>query len=101
LTAQNKPLTKENQMTASVYEFEHKGKKYKVPAFSEVPVGAIRKARKEKDEAGQAFAIMEEMLGESSPALQAVDTMNTTEFSAWLEGWTQGAPLGESSSSAS
>ena len=83
------------------YTFEHKGKKYTVPAFTDVPVGAIRKARKEKDETGQAFAIMEEVLGEDSPALKAVDTMSATEFSTWLEGWTQGAPLGESSSSES
>jgi hypothetical protein len=83
------------------YTFEHKGKKYNIPTFSEVPVGAIRKARKEKDEVGQAFSIMETMLGEGSPALAAVDTMNTAEFSTWLEGWTQGAPLGESSSSES
>ena len=83
------------------YTFEHKGKSYTVPAFTEVPVGAIRKARKEKDETGQAFAIMESILGEDSVELQAVDTMTPTEFSVWLEGWTQGAPLGESSSSES
>jgi hypothetical protein len=83
-------------MTADVYTFEHKNKKYKIPAFTQVPVGAIRKARKEKDEVGQAFSIMESMLGEDSPALMAVDTMNGEEFAAWLEGWTQGAPLGES-----
>jgi hypothetical protein len=83
-------------MAANVYEFEHNGKKFKIPAFTEVPVGAIRKARKEKDETGQAFAIMEAMLGEDSPALAAVDKMNGAEFGKWLEGWTQGAPLGES-----
>lgn len=83
------------------YKFEHNGKKYSVPAFTEVPVGAIRKARKEKDETGQAFAIMEQILGEDSEALKAVDTMLPEQFSAWLEGWTQGAPLGESSSSES
>lgn len=83
-------------MTADLYTFEHKGKKYKIPAFTQVPVGAIRKARKEKDEVGQAFSIMESMLGEDSPALLAVDTMNGEEFATWLEGWTQGAPLGES-----
>jgi hypothetical protein len=86
---------------AAEYTFEHNGKKFTVPAFTEVPVGAIRKARKEKDETGQAFAIMESILGEESEALKAVDTMKPEEFSAWLEGWTQGAPLGESSSSES
>lgn len=84
-----------------VYKFEHNGKKFSIPAFTSVPVGAIRKARKEKDEVGQAFAIMEAMLGEDSPELLAVDTMTTAEFATWLEGWTQGAPLGESSSSES
>jgi hypothetical protein len=88
-------------MAAQMYEFTHKGKKYSIPLFADVPVGAIRKARKEKDETGQAFQIIETMVGEGSPALEAIDAMTTTEFSKWLEGWTQGAALGESSGSES
>ncbi len=88
-------------MTASkTYTFEHDGKKYTVPAFNALPMGAIRKARKAKDEADQVFTIIEIMLGEDSPELAALDGMDSTEFQAFMAGWTQGAPLGESSSSA-
>ena len=88
-------------MTAKVYTFEHAGKTYKIPAFSALPMGAIRKARKAKDEADQAFTIIEFVTGEDSPELAAIDSMNPEEFQVWMTGWTQGANLGESSSSES
>jgi hypothetical protein len=87
-------------MAASkTYEFEYKGTKYSIPAFSALPMGAVRKARKAKDEADQAFTILEAVMPEDSPELNAVDSMDAEAFNAWLTGWTQGAPLGESSSS--
>jgi hypothetical protein len=81
------------------YEFEHKGKKYSIPSFGNLPVGAIRAARKSADDADKAFIISEYILGSDSPEIQAIDTMTATEFATWLDGWTQGAPLGESVSS--
>lgn len=87
-------------MAASkTYEFEHKGAKYSIPAFSALPMGAVRKARKAKDEADQAFTILEAVMPEGSPELTAIDSMDAETFNAWLTGWTQGAPLGESSGS--
>lgn len=83
-------------MTADVYSFEHKGKKYSIPAFTKLPMGAIRKARKASDDTDQAFIIIETVMGEDSKELAAVDSMSPEEFQVWLEGWTQGAPLGES-----
>jgi hypothetical protein len=82
-------------MTAKTFEFEHKGKTYSIPAFGALPMGAVRKARKAKDEADQAFTIIEVVMGEDSPELAALDEMNATEFQAFLEGWTQGAPVPE------
>jgi len=88
-------------MTAKVYKFQHDGKSYSVPAFSALPMGALRKARKAKDEADQAFTIIEFVMGEDSKELAVIDSMTLTEFQEFMEGWTQGAPLGESVSSES
>ena len=89
-------------MTASkTYTFEHKGKKFTIPAMNALPMGVLRKSRKSEDSMDRAFIILEELMGEDSPELKAVDTMDAEQFNAFLEGWTQGAPLGESSSSES
>ena len=81
------------------YEFDHNGKKYSIPSFASLPMGAVRAARKATDDADKAFVIIEYVLGENSPEIKALDTMTSKEFSEWLTGWTQGAPLGESVSS--
>jgi hypothetical protein len=88
-------------MTAETYKFEHAGKKYSIPSFGSLPVGALRAARKATDDADKAFIIIEYLLGEDSPEMKAIDTMNAKQFAEWLEGWTQGGPVGESVSSAS
>jgi hypothetical protein len=87
--------------SANTYSFTHNGKDFTVPAFAKLPMGALRKARKADDDGDKAFIILEFVLGEDSPELAALDTMDAKEFAAWLEGWTQGAPLGESVSSES
>jgi hypothetical protein len=81
------------------YTFTHDGKKFTIPAFSALPMGAMRKARKAKDEADQAFTILEAVMPEDSPELNAIDAMQPSEFNEWLNGWTQNAPVGESASS--
>lgn len=88
-------------MTAEIYKFEHAGKKYSMPAFGSLPIGALRAARKATDDADKAFIIIEFLLGEESPEMKAIDTMSAKEFTTWLEGWTQGSPVGESVSSGS
>lgn len=62
-------------------------------------MGAIRKARKGVDDVDKAFIIIEAVLGEDSAELKALDQMTAGEFQVFLEGWTEGAPLGESSDS--
>ena len=86
-------------MAAKVYKFTHKNKTYSVPTFDQLPMGVIRKSRKGVDEMDKAFIVIEEIMGEGSPELAALDSMNPTEFEEFLSGWTQGAALGESSGS--
>lgn len=86
---------------SKTHEFEHAGKKYTIPAFSSLPMGAIRKSRKAENEMDGVFRILESCLAEDSEELAALDTMDSDEFEAFLKGWTQGAPVGESSSSES
>lgn len=87
-------------MAASqTYTFEYKGKSFTIPAFNALPMGAVRKARKAENESDQAFTIIETVMGEGSPALEALDSMVPEEFNTWLEGWTQGASVGESAGS--
>lgn len=87
-------------MTAT-HTFDHKGTSYTIPAFAALPMGAIRKGRKAKDEPDQVFTILEAVLPEGSPELDALDDMTAPEFQAFLQGWTQGAAVGESSGSES
>jgi hypothetical protein len=81
------------------YKFEIKGTDYEVPLLKDAPIGVIRKSRKAANDMDAAFLILEFMLGEDSPELEAVDSLSTTEFGDWMKGWTQGASLGESSGS--
>lgn len=83
-------------MTASkTFTFAHNGKDFTIPAFTALPVGVIRRARKGKDDADTAFIILETVMGEDSPELAAVDSMDQEEFGKFLEAWTQGAGVGE------
>lgn len=81
------------------FEFTYDGETYSIPKFTSIPMGAIRKARKGKDEMDTTFTILETAVGEDSPALAALDKMDAVDFQKFLTEWTQGAPLGESSDS--
>ena len=99
LTA-NQPLEERTKkMTAKNYEFEHKGKKIIIPSFDSLPMGVLRKSRKADSDMDKAFIIIEELIGEDSEEIKMLDTMTPKEFQVFLEGWTQGAPVGESSGS--
>jgi len=75
------------------YTIEHNNKKVVLPTFTNLPVGVIRKARKmEADE--QMWFMLESVLDDKG--LAVVDTMSLSEFTEAMNGWTQGAPLGES-----
>lgn len=81
------------------FEFTHEGETYSIPKFTSIPMGAIRKARKGKDDMDITFTILETTVGEESPVLAALDKMDAVQFQKFLTEWTQGAPLGESSDS--
>ena len=75
------------------YTVEHNGKKATLPPFNNLPVGALRKARNmEPDE--QIWFILETVL--DAKGMAVIDAMNLSEFTEAMNGWTQGAPLGES-----
>lgn len=84
-----------------MYSFKHAGKKFQIPLFTDIPMGVIRKSRRASDDMDKAFIILETLMGEGSPEMEAVDSMNAAEFQEFLAGWTQGAPVGESVSSES
>lgn len=84
---------------SKTYTFEAAGVTHTIPAFTSLPMGAIRKVRKITDEADQVFTLLEATLGMESEALAAVDAMDAEAFEVFLKGWTQGAPVGESSGS--
>lgn len=88
-------------MTAQTFDFTHEGKTYTIPAFSALPMGALRRARKAKDEIDQIFTILEMTVGEDSEAIAAIDKMAPAGFEEFVKAWTQGANAGESSSSES
>jgi len=81
------------------YTFTVADTEYTVPLFRDLPLGAIRKARRIEDEMDKAFTILEEAVGVDSDALKAIDSLTVSEFGEWMKGWTQGASLGEASSS--
>lgn len=86
---------------SKTFTFKHDGKSYTIPKFTDLPVGVIRKARRAKDDADMAFTIIESVMGEGSAELEAIDAMSTTEFQEFVLEWTQGAGVGEASSSES
>lgn len=75
------------------YKIEHKGKTVTLPDFKEIPVGVVRKARKLGPE-DQMWFILEEVLDDKQ--IDLLDTMSISDFTKAMNGWTQGAPLGES-----
>jgi len=80
------------------FVIEHEKKKVTLPDFKSLPVGVIRKARKiDADEA--IWFVLEEIL--TPEDLAVVDSMTISDFTEAMNGWTQGAPLGESSQSSS
>jgi hypothetical protein len=88
------PLSAANFRKAAMsYTIEHKGKKATLPSFSNLPVGAIRKARN-MDPDEQIWFILETVLDIKGMAV--IDSMSLSEFTEAMNGWTQGAPLGES-----
>jgi hypothetical protein len=85
--------------TNKTFTFEYDGKEYTIPSIAALTSGVLRKTRKIEDELDKTYTILEELLGEDSEALAALDKMDIPEFSEWATKWTQGVSLGESSGS--
>ena len=83
----------------TTFSFVVEGETFTIPALNVLPVGLLRKARKLSSDVDQSFFMVEAVMGEDSPEMEALDKMSPTEFNDFLMGWTQRAPLGESSDS--
>lgn len=81
--------------THNKFEFEHGGKTFHIPKFQDLPTGVLRRTRKAADDLDKAFLIIENVMGENSPELNAIDNMSISEFGEFVKAWTQGAPMGE------
>lgn len=72
-----------------------------LPHISKIPSKAFRLARKGTDQLDQFFTLLEMTFAEGSEELDLIDKLNTVELGDIFLKWTQGADLGESSSSES
>lgn len=70
-----------------------------LPHFSKIPGGALRKGRKAVDQMDQFFIIIEETCGDPSDELAHLDRLPIGELGELIIKWTQGAAVGELSSS--
>lgn len=75
--------------------------KLTLPHISKIPSKAFRLARKGADKLDQFFLLIENTFAEGSKELDLIDSLNTVELGDIFLKWTQGADLGESSSSES
>jgi hypothetical protein len=87
------------QKIVDPFIFEQGGKSYQIPKFSNLPAGALRRARKASDDLDKAFTIIEFVMGDESPEIFAVDSMTVSEFGDFVKAWTGGTSVGESSGS--
>lgn len=97
------PKTPQDHLPAqpTTVEFETSLGTLILPHFSRINGGALRKARKAENEVDAFFIIIEEFCGEPSPELDHLDRLPLVELGQLFLDWTQGATVGESSSSES
>lgn len=85
-------------MAFEKYMFTVDGTDYFIPHAAQIPSGMLRKVRKLPQIDGT-FTILEELLGENSPELAALDSLPLGELNKTLNDWMGGASMGESVSS--
>ena len=78
-----------------MFKFEINGQQFEIPNFADLPLGALRKARKTDNELDATFELLEHVTQDCPETLQAIDTLSVTEFGEWFENWAGGASLGE------
>jgi hypothetical protein len=98
MTAPKTPQDHKKPATDKVTFKTSKGKLV-LPHFSQINGGALRKARKAGDDMDAFFIIIEEFCGDPSPELAHLDSLPVQELGELFLEWTQGASVGESSSS--
>lgn len=86
---------------SKTFSFEHNGETFTIPSISTIKPGVFRKLRKIKnDELDLIFTLLEQVIGDDTPEMAALDDMDADQFKAVInDGWLQGATAGESSDS--
>lgn len=73
-------------MSAETHTFEFKGKSYTIPAYTQIPMRALRKALDEENQIKQSYIIIEETVTDKK--IQDVfGDMTVGEFVSFIEGW--------------
>jgi TfoX/Sxy family transcriptional regulator of competence genes len=73
-------------MSAETFTFKAKGKSYTIPAYSQIPMRALRRALDEENQVKQSFIIVEETVTDKK-ALDALESMTVSEFVQFVEAW--------------
>lgn len=82
---------------SKTFTFTYEGKTYTIPSIKSMPNGIIRKTRKIQDDIDKSYTIIELLVGEDSEVMAVFDSMSVAEFTDFIEQWSEGASLGESS----
>lgn len=73
-------------MSAETFKFESNGKAFTIPAYTQIPMRALRKALDEENQIKQSYIILEETVKDKK-ALDAIEDMTVKEFVAFVEAW--------------
>lgn len=73
-------------MSAETHTFEFKGKSYTIPAYTQIPMRALRKALDEENQIKQSYIILEETVKDKK-VLEILGDMTVSDFVAFVEGW--------------
>lgn len=73
-------------MSAETHTFEFKGKSYTIPAYTQIPMRALRKALDEENQIKQSYIILEETVKDKK-VLEILGDMTVSDFVSFVEGW--------------
>jgi len=73
-------------MSAETFTFKAKGKSYTIPAYSQIPMRALRRALDEENQVKQSFIIVEETVTDKK-TLEALEELPVSEFIAFMSEW--------------
>lgn len=99
MTAQPQDHLKSAKDLPKTVEIDTSAGPLALPHPAHMPAGIIRKVRKIDDQVEQFYFLVEAMLGEDSAEIEILDKLPMWEMGDVFKQWSEGAQLGESSSS--